>query len=106
VEWVIVPSGSITLPSSRLLPQHLNDFAMRTTLVAAANAYLDAFLEGKMDLVPWGLPCHRTEGGAHTGRGAADDSCQVGVPSGAVAQRLNPISIQTANAVVIGALEW
>jgi hypothetical protein len=25
----------------------------RTTLVAAANAYLDAFLEGKMDLVPW-----------------------------------------------------
>jgi hypothetical protein len=54
----------------------------RTTLVAAANAYLDAFLEGKMDLVPWGLPCNRTEGGAHTGRGAADDSCQVGVPSG------------------------
>ena len=32
----------------------------RTTLVAAANAYLDAFLEGKMDLVPWGLPCNRT----------------------------------------------
>ena len=54
----------------------------RTSLVAAANAYLDAFLEGKMDLVPWGLPCKRTEGGAHTGRGAADDSCQVGVPSG------------------------
>jgi hypothetical protein len=54
----------------------------RTTLVAAANAYLDAFLEGKMDLVPWGLPCNRTEGGAHTGRGNADDSCQVGVPSG------------------------
>jgi hypothetical protein len=54
----------------------------RTTLVAAANAYLDAFLEGKTDLVPWGLPCNRTEGGAHTGRGAADDSCQVGVPSG------------------------
>ena len=54
----------------------------RTTLVAAASAYLDAFLEGKMDLVPWGVPCNRTEGGAHTGRGAADDSCQVGVPSG------------------------
>src|SRR5438093_9557481 len=54
----------------------------RATLVAAANAYLDAFLEGKMDLVPWGLPCNRTEGGAHTGRGGADDSCQVGVPSG------------------------
>jgi hypothetical protein len=54
----------------------------RDTLVAAANAYLDAFLEGKMDLVPWGQPCNRTEGGMHTGRGAADDSCQVGVPSG------------------------
>jgi hypothetical protein len=54
----------------------------RSTLVAAANAYLDAFLEGKMDLVPWGLPCNRTEGGAHTGRGTPDDSCQVGVPSG------------------------
>src|SRR5215475_4876484 len=25
----------------------------RATLVAAANAYLDAFLEGKKDLVPW-----------------------------------------------------
>jgi hypothetical protein len=54
----------------------------RDTLVSAANAYLDAFLEGKMDLVPWGFPCNRTEGGMHTGKGAADDSCQVGVPSG------------------------
>ncbi|HEY4365457.1 MAG TPA: hypothetical protein VGN17_31135 [Bryobacteraceae bacterium] len=54
----------------------------RDTLEAAANAYLDAFLEGKGDLVPWGYPCNRTEGGMHTGKGAADDSCQVGVPSG------------------------
>jgi hypothetical protein len=54
----------------------------RETLVAAANAYLDAFLEGKMDLVPWGQPCNRTEGGMHTGSGKPDDSCQVGVPSG------------------------
>jgi hypothetical protein len=54
----------------------------RATLVAAANAYLDAFLEGKGDLVPWGYPCNRTEGGMHTGRGAPEDSCQVGVPSG------------------------
>ena len=54
----------------------------RATLVAAANAYLDAFLEGKMDLVPWGYPCNRTEGGAHTGNGSATDSCDVGVPSG------------------------
>jgi len=54
----------------------------RDTLVAAANAYLDAFLEGKKDLVPWGYPCNRTEGGAHTGNGSARDSCDVGVPSG------------------------
>ena len=54
----------------------------RDTLVAAANAYLDAFLEGKKDLVPWGFPCNRTEGGAHTGTGSPTDSCDVGVPSG------------------------
>jgi hypothetical protein len=54
----------------------------RETLVAAANAYLDTFLEGKKDLVPWGYPCNRTEGGAHTGTGSPTDSCDVGVPSG------------------------
>jgi hypothetical protein len=54
----------------------------RATLVAAANAYLDAFLEGKKDLVPWGYPCNRTEGGMHTGDGSATDSCDVGVPAG------------------------
>lgn len=54
----------------------------RDTLVAAANAYLDAFLEGKGDLVPWGYPCNRTEGGLRTGKGVPEDTCQVGVPSG------------------------
>jgi hypothetical protein len=54
----------------------------RDTLVAAANAYLDAFLEKKLDLVPWGEPCNRTEGGIRTGKGLPDDSCTVGVPSG------------------------
>jgi hypothetical protein len=54
----------------------------RDTLVAAANAYLDAFLEGKIDQVPWGFPCVRIEGGAYTGKGSPDDSCEVGVPSG------------------------
>ena len=44
--------------------------------------YLEAFLEGKKDLVPWGCPCTRTEGGAHTGTGSPMDSCDVGVPSG------------------------
>jgi hypothetical protein len=54
----------------------------RGTLVAAANAYLDAFLEGKIDQVPWGFPCVRIEGGMYTGRGEPNDSCEVGVPSG------------------------
>jgi hypothetical protein len=54
----------------------------RDTLVAAANAYLDAFLEKKTDLVPWGFPCRRLEGGAYTGKGLQSDSCAVGVPAG------------------------
>ncbi|HTX23534.1 MAG TPA: hypothetical protein VMD03_02655 [Steroidobacteraceae bacterium] len=54
----------------------------RDTLVAAANAYLDAFLEKRIDLVPWGFPCERLEGGAYTGKGSPADSCEVGVPAG------------------------
>jgi hypothetical protein len=55
----------------------------RGALVAAANAYLDAFLEKRIDLVPWGFPCERTEGGrGYTGKGSPADSCEVGVPAG------------------------
>jgi hypothetical protein len=54
----------------------------RGTLIAAANAYLDAFLDKKIDLVPWGFPCVRIEGGAYTGKGTPADSCEVGVPGG------------------------
>jgi hypothetical protein len=54
----------------------------RDTLVGAANAYLDAFLEGKIDQVPWGFPCVRVEGGMYTGKDSPTDSCEVGVPSG------------------------
>lgn len=55
----------------------------RDTLVAAANAYLDAFLEKRLDLVPWGYPCERTEGGrGYIGKGSPADSCSVGVPAG------------------------
>jgi hypothetical protein len=69
-------------------------------MVAAANAYLDAFLEKKLDLVPWGYPCNRTEGGIHTGKGDPQDSCQVGVPAGVniVARRF--IVDETIGAVV------
>lgn len=63
-------------------PLPVSERSSRTTLVAAANAYLDAFLEKKIDLVPWGYPCERLEGGAYTGKGSPSDSCTVGVPGG------------------------
>ena len=72
----------------------------RDTLESAANAYLDAFLEGKKDLVPWGFPCNRTEGGMHTGKGAADDSCEVGVPSGVNIANRHFVVDETIGAVV------
>jgi hypothetical protein len=72
----------------------------RATLESAANAYLDAFLEGKGDLVPWGYPCNRTEGGMYTGKGAADDTCQVGVPSGVNIANRHFVVDETIGAVV------
>jgi len=56
----------------------------RGALVFAANAYLDAFLDGNVDLVPWGYPCVRTEGGMYTApNGETPESgCHPGVPSG------------------------
>jgi hypothetical protein len=72
----------------------------RDTLIAAANAYLDAFLEGKKDLVPWGYPCNRTEGGAHTGNGSPTDSCDVGVPSGVNISNRRFVVDETVGAVV------
>ena len=73
----------------------------RATLVSAANAYLDAFLEGKKDLVPWGYPCNRTEGGMHTGSGSATDSCDVGVPSGVNIANRRFIVDETIGSVVV-----
>ena len=73
----------------------------RATLVAAANAYLDAFLEGKKDLVPWGYPCQRTEGGAHTGKGDPMDSCDVGVPSGVNIANRRFVVDETIGSVVV-----
>jgi hypothetical protein len=72
----------------------------RATLVSAANAYLDAFLEQKIDAVPWGYPCNRTEGGLRTGKGLPEDSCSVGVPAGVniVARRF--IVDETMGAVI------
>lgn len=68
----------------------------RATLESAANAYLDAFLEGKGDLVPWGYPCNRTEGGMHI----PGDDCQAGVPSGVNIANRHFVVDETIGAVV------
>ncbi|HME99227.1 MAG TPA: hypothetical protein VKK06_05080 [Terriglobia bacterium] len=73
----------------------------RGTLVSAANAYLDAFLEQKKELVPWGYPCNRTEGGAHTGNGSPADSCDVGVPSGVNIANRRFVVDETIGSVVV-----
>ncbi|EOO01250.1 hypothetical protein UCRPA7_3230 [Phaeoacremonium minimum UCRPA7] len=52
----------------------------RQVIQAAADAYLDYFKD-KSVKVPWGTPCARLEGGSYTGKGAATDSCNVGVPN-------------------------
>lgn len=72
----------------------------RATLIAAANAYLDAFLEQNLEPVPWGYPCNRTEGGIRTGKGTPKDGCEVGVPRGVniVARRF--IADEATGAVV------
>ena len=73
----------------------------RGTLLNAANAYLDAFLEGNIDLVPWGFPCERVEGGLYTGTGSPDDSCEVGVPAGVnIANRRFVVDEVTGSVVV------
>ena len=82
-----------------VIPENQRD--SRATLVAAANAYLDAFLEGKKDGVPWGYPCNRTEGGMHTGNGSPTDSCDVGVPAGVNIANRRFIVDETIGSVVV-----
>jgi hypothetical protein len=84
-DWSVIPAGKRDT---------------RATLVAAAGAYLDAFLEKKMDLVPWGYPCHRTEGGMRTGKGLPTDTCEEGVPSGVNITNRHYVVDETIGAVV------
>jgi len=57
------------------------------------------FSKGKW-IYPVGLRAIATEGGAHTGRGLADDSCQVGVPSGVNIANRRFVVDETIGAVV------
>jgi hypothetical protein len=76
----------------------------RQTLVAAANAYFDVFDDNSVK-VPWGTPCNRLEGGIRTGRGTAEDSCNVGVPSGMKLTERRFIADPDIGAVV-GFIRW
>ncbi|KAF2113048.1 hypothetical protein BDV96DRAFT_496764 [Lophiotrema nucula] len=54
----------------------------REAIQAAGDAYMDMWSNATAhQAVPWGTPCTRLEGSAYTGKGAADDSCQPGIPS-------------------------
>ncbi len=100
--WLFNADNYLKYSSSEtwdVIPANRRD--TRDTLVAAANAYLDAFLEGKKDGVPWGYPCNRTEGGMHTGTGAPTDSCDVGVPSGVNIANRRFLVDPTIGAVVV-----
>ncbi|EHL00697.1 hypothetical protein M7I_3327 [Glarea lozoyensis 74030] len=55
----------------------------RKVIQAAADAYLDVFNDKNVK-VPWGIPCARLEGGAYTGKGSPNDTCEVGIPTGVV----------------------
>lgn len=70
-------------------------------LVFAANAYLDGFLEARVDLVPWGYPCVRVEGGMTTSRGTDADTCEAGMPAGVnIANRQFVVDEVTGSVVV------
>ena len=86
------PGRLIELVKSTYPATRCQGVEMDPILVQAANAYLDAFLEAKIDLVPWGYPCERIEGGMFTGRNSAQDTCEAGVPSGVNIAHRGPCS--------------
>ncbi|OCL08980.1 hypothetical protein AOQ84DRAFT_376253 [Glonium stellatum] len=81
-DWLFNATGTLKWASREnwdTIPEAKRD--SRTTIQAAADAYLDLF-NNKTVVVPWGTPCDRLEGGSYTGTGSSTDSCNVGVPSG------------------------
>jgi len=51
----------------------------REVLQAAADAYFN-HLGNRSVPVPWGYPCTRLEGGEFSGKGFANDTCELGIP--------------------------
>jgi len=75
----------------------------RETLLYAANSYLDAFIDANLDIVPWGFPCVRIEGGAYTAQNGEtpESSCEVGVPSGVNIVNRRFVVDETAGTVLV-----
>jgi hypothetical protein len=75
----------------------------RETLLFAANSYLDAFVDQNLDIVPWGYPCVRIEGGAYTAMDGEkpDSTCAVGVPSGVNIVNRRFVVDETAGTVAV-----
>jgi hypothetical protein len=81
-DWLFNPAATLEYAQSEdwsEIPEGRRN--TRAELIAAADAYLDKFLDNSVE-VPWGMPCRRLEGGLYTGRGEPTDSCDVGVPEG------------------------
>jgi len=74
--------------------------ADRASLIAAGDAYLDRFSDETVE-VPWGRPCRRLEGGARTGNGSPEDTCEVGVPLGVNFPIRHHVVDTTLGAVVV-----
>ena len=81
-DWLFNPSATLEYAQSEDWSElDESQRSSREVLIAAADAYLDKFLDNSVE-VPWGTPCRRLEGGLYTGDGSPDDSCDVGVPEG------------------------
>ncbi|KAH8663553.1 hypothetical protein BGZ60DRAFT_411598, partial [Tricladium varicosporioides] len=80
-DWLFDPPNTLKWAKTEdwgVIPEAKRD--TRAVIQAAADAYLDIFKD-KSVKVPWGTPCARLEGGSYTGKGAANDSCNVGIPN-------------------------
>ncbi len=83
-DWAFNATGTLYYASREdgqwgTIPEKERD--SRAVIQAAADAYLDLF-NNKSVIVPWGTPCSRLEGSWYTGKGLANDTCNIGVPSG------------------------
>jgi len=78
-DWLFNATGTLYYSLQEpwdIIPEEERD--SREVLKAAADAYLDIFKNASV-AVPWGFPCARLEGGAYTGRGTPNDTCNLGV---------------------------